>query len=77
MRPIDQRPVDLITSFAAMRRRARATNCCASCGNKNLLFRDEASRKEYAISLLCQKCQDLLFGFETFTADDFISEDEE
>lgn len=58
------RPIDQLEEFAAMRRRARATMCCASCGNKNLLFRDELSMKEYYISLLCQKCQDLVFGAE-------------
>lgn len=71
------RPIDQITSFAAMRRRARLINCCASCGTKNLVFRDEVSRKEYTISLLCQMCQDTVFGLEDISEDDFISEDEE
>ena len=66
------RPIDQMEEFAARRRRARATMCCASCGAKNLLFRDELSMKEYTISLLCQNCQDLIFEFGSF-----IEEDEE
>ena len=58
------RPIDQIEHFAEMRRRAQTTNCCASCGTKNLHFRDELSRKEYSISLLCQACQDMVFGLE-------------
>ena len=66
------RPIDQIAEFAEMRRRARITKCCASCGAKNLLFRDELSMKEYYISLLCQMCQDSVFGLE-----EPIEEDEE
>jgi hypothetical protein len=38
---------------------------CISCGSKLTFyndFRDELSRKEFAISRLCQKCQDSVFG---------------
>jgi len=70
------RPIDQIEMFAEMRRRAKTTGCCASCGNKNLQFRDEVSRKEYTISLLCQACQDTVFGLEDISEDDFISEAE-
>ena len=70
------RPIDQIEMFVEMRRNAKITGCCASCGNKNLQFRDEVSRKEYTISLLCQVCQDMVFGLEDISEDDFISEAE-
>ena len=58
------RPIDQIEMFAEMRRNAKILGCCASCGSKNLQFRDDLSRKEYTISLLCQACQDMVFGLE-------------
>lgn len=38
--------------------------CCALCGSKDVApfdFRDDLSRKEFSISLMCQKCQDDFF----------------
>ena len=38
---------------------------CVSCdseGNNAASFRDDISRKEYAISGMCQSCQDDIFG---------------
>ena len=38
---------------------------CVSCdseGNNAASFRDDLSRKEYAISGMCQSCQDDVFG---------------
>jgi hypothetical protein len=37
---------------------------CATCGKdtKFTKFKDEASKDEYKISGMCQKCQDLVFG---------------
>ena len=35
---------------------------CVKCGEFNLEFRDELSRKEYGISGFCQCCQDMTFG---------------
>ncbi len=43
---------------------AKAAGQCVSCGEFNLEFRDELSRKEYGISGLCQCCQDNIFGGE-------------
>jgi len=34
---------------------------CVMCGSVAKKFRDEISRKEFAISGLCQKCQDKIF----------------
>jgi hypothetical protein len=37
---------------------------CVMCGGEARVFRDDLSRKEYAISAMCQDCQDKVFGFE-------------
>ena len=68
------RAIDLFDEFRRMRNFARMSGRCAGCGNKAENFRDELSRKEYAISLLCQGCQDVIY---VEGEDDFISEDEE
>ena len=36
--------------------------CCDTTGIIATSFRDDISRKEYAISGMCQKCQDSVFG---------------
>ena len=41
---------------------AKSGGQCVKCGEFNLEFRDEISRKEYGISALCQCCQDGIFG---------------
>ena len=41
---------------------------CVSCGEPATEFSDEVSRREFSISGLCQKCQDIAFA---------IPEDEE
>lgn len=50
--------------FGRSRNIALATGQCVKCGEFNLEFRDEISRKEYGISALCQCCQDGIFGSE-------------
>ena len=35
---------------------------CVMCGGEARIFRDDLSRKEYAISAMCQDCQDKVFG---------------
>lgn len=35
---------------------------CAMCDEPNLEFRNELSKREYSISLMCQDCQDKIFG---------------
>ena len=60
------RPVDLI--FLG-RREAIGTNRCVpvpiGCGGPAIDFRDATSGKEYRISGLCQKCQDIIVS-ETY-----------
>lgn len=56
------RPVDAI--FPGRREAIAEEKCMKTplgCGKPAESFRDGASRKEYAISGLCQKCQDKLF----------------
>ncbi|MBC8395088.1 MAG: hypothetical protein H8E05_00160 [Bacteroidetes bacterium] len=43
---------------------ALASGQCVKCGEFNLEFKDEPSRREYRISALCQCCQDGIFGGE-------------
>ena len=41
---------------------AKAGNQCVSCGKSATEFRDEISQREYAITTLCQHCQDEVFA---------------
>ena len=50
--------------FGRSRRLAIAGNQCVKCGEFDLWFRDEISRKEHGISGFCQSCQDGIFGVE-------------
>jgi hypothetical protein len=56
------RLIDRVSSFVEARKRARETNSCVGCDNPITEFKDEISKKEYQISLLCQACQDEFFG---------------
>ena len=53
---------------------------CITCDEaKGLIatsFRDDVSRKEYAISAMCQSCQDDVFGVSDDEPDDEPYEDE-
>jgi hypothetical protein len=42
----------------------KAGGQCVKCGEFDLSFSDELSRKEFGISALCQTCQDGIFGVE-------------
>jgi hypothetical protein len=48
--------------FGRSPRLSKTAGQCVKCGEFNLEFRDEISRKEYGISCLCQCCQDGIFG---------------
>lgn len=55
-----------LTNIFGFDRRAtiEANRCCpppVGCGGPATEFRDDLSRREYAISGLCQKCQDAIF----------------
>ena len=39
-------------------------NKCALCGREATQFKDAVSAKEFSISGMCQKCQDIAFGSE-------------
>jgi len=45
--------------------RSRTDLVCVTCGSRKISpedFRDDLSRKEFAISRMCQECQDSVFG---------------
>ena len=48
-------------AFGRSPRLAKAAGQCVKCGEFNIEFRDELSRKEYGISGLCQCCQDVMW----------------
>ena len=48
--------------FGRSRSLAIAGNQCVKCGEFDLWFRDELSRKAHGISGFCQSCQDDVFG---------------
>ena len=54
----------LLSSFAGKDRQLTIRKgLCMTCDRKtSALFRDDLSRKEYAISGMCQECQDDFFG---------------
>ena len=60
-------PIDSMLSsiFGVDRVKTISEAFCVSCdseGNNAASFRDDISRKEYAISGMCQSCQDDVFG---------------
>ena len=48
----------------------KAGGQCVMCGEFDLSFRDELSRKEHGISGFCQSCQDDIFGTDSGCAQD-------
>jgi len=55
----------LLTQIAGIsRQEAARTMVCACCKKPLGKFRDELSQREWAISGMCQKCQDEVFGGE-------------
>lgn len=53
----------IITSFNGLSRQtAFAKRICVSCRGPAIEFTDSLSRKEWTMSLLCQKCQDAVFN---------------
>ena len=47
--------------FGRRRHNSIIEDVCVSCGKDAKTFKDGQSRREYAISGLCQKCQDEVF----------------
>jgi hypothetical protein len=53
----------LLTSLTGIsRQEAFEQKICAGCYKPATKFRDEESRKEFRISILCQACQDEIWG---------------
>ena len=70
MEPSNKAPtIDAMLSsvFGVDRVKTITEGYCVSCGNEGIVaasFRDDLSKKEYAISGMCQSCQDDVFGVE-------------
>jgi len=70
MNPTPKHPaLDLLLGGLARKSRTETIRkgLCMTCdaemfGNIHYAFRDDISRKEYAISGMCQMCQDSVFG---------------
>ena len=65
----DERPVDKLyrpgrSPIKIPRRTAIAMQCCVRCAGEAELFKDELSERDYAITGLCQKCQDWVYQEE-------------
>ncbi len=56
---VDEASKDL---FGRSRTESITTEICVTCGKEVKGFRDGLLRKEYAISGMCQECQDSVFG---------------
>jgi hypothetical protein len=68
----DQKASEFTSGLAAAlmrgltaRTKVRESQTCVSCGAPATEFKDETSKREYAFSLLCQACQDEVFGDES------------
>ena len=61
---IKSNPIErLLTSILGQSRIQAVNNrSCVDCNDTNVTFRDTESVNEYAISGLCQSCQDSVFG---------------
>ena len=55
------KPVDIIFPEAA---KLKSDNKCPLCKEAIGKFRNAASEKEFKISGMCQKCQDMIFGID-------------
>jgi hypothetical protein len=57
------RPGDAFAQMAFGRdpQECYAQGICVSCGDDATVFADTGSRREYEISVMCQKCQDDFF----------------
>tara|TARA_R100000458_G_C8162611_1_gene166076 strand:- start:295 stop:534 length:240 start_codon:yes stop_codon:yes gene_type:complete len=54
----------LLTSITGRDRVATvASSTCVKCDGPADTFKDEVSKREYAISGMCQRCQDTVFGY--------------
>jgi hypothetical protein len=53
---IAQTPSVPVRSVALVQQR------CSKCGGAAKTFRDELSKREYALTAWCQGCQDAIFG---------------
>jgi len=70
----------LTSVFGVDRVKTITESFCVSCDSENnnaASFRDDLSRKEYAISGMCQSCQDDIFGVGDPDDDEGMGTDED
>ena len=60
------RPGDMLAvmMFGRDPQECYAQGVCVACGQDATVFADTTSRREYAISVMCQSCQDEEFGVD-------------
>ena len=51
-----------LNMFGKSRSEAIRQNICVNCGGEADIFVDIKSKREFALSGLCQSCQDSIFG---------------
>ena len=66
MKPTDKSPeidklLQIVAGGGCPRRQAIHEGFCMMCKGPAIEFKDDLSRREFAISGLCQKCQDSIF----------------
>jgi hypothetical protein len=61
-----RKALDNLSNFAYGRTGSESikADICVACGKPAVEFTDELSRREYAISGLCQECQDRIFNYD-------------
>lgn len=77
MKPTDKAPainrlLDSILPGDRTRVGSIKANTCATCGDKADDFKDQVSEREFAISGMCQGCQDKVFSVGDEDEDDPI-----
>ena len=60
--PQIEKLLDSLISRQGTRKSHVENDQCVSCGDSAKSFRDDVSKREFAISGFCQKCQDETFG---------------
>lgn len=61
---MDKKTVDeaAMSAFGRTRTEAEEKGICVSCGQKPGPFKDNASEREWKVTLMCQSCQDAFYS---------------
>jgi len=69
---------EFLTNLTGKDRKATiAAGSCTTCDSPDMNFREEIDRREYSMSGMCQKCQDVAFAPDPDDeeGDDYIPHD--